>query len=289
MGTHARRSVVSVILLCGLLLGACGATLLLTPLARAFATGTAIATSFPVRGAVEDGDLVSHNVETGFYERSSVPGDKDLFGVVVTDPTLLITDGEEDVPGMVPLVRFGEARVRVSTEGGSIRAGDYLTSSYVVGVAMKADTTKQGVVLGIALQDFPAPGVEEESVLVDGRTVRVGHLPVALRIGVYTPESEVATSTMGAGFTEDGAPVVPEGKSILDLLRYLIAAAVALGALFVALRNFGGSLSESIASVGRNPLAKTYILSMMFWNSMLIILICLVGFGIGAFIIMYPV
>ncbi len=292
MSIHARGSVLC-LSYCVIPLGGFAVAVLFfsSTMVHAFTTGTAIATTFPVEGVVAEGDVVSYDPERRRYVRSNEVHDKNIFGVVALDPALLITDNvvEDD---MVPLLRFGEARVRVSAEAGEVRPGDYLTSSNVPGVAVRADTSVPGFVLGIALDAYPGVGLVEEFVLHNGSNVSIGRIPVSLRIGAYTPEMDVATGTntllAGTGDMEKSVPVVPEGKSILDLLRYLIAAAVALGALFVALRNFGGSLSESIASVGRNPLAKTYILSMMFWNSMLIILICMVGFGIGAFIIMYP-
>jgi hypothetical protein len=55
--------------------------------------------------------------------------------------------------------------VKVSTENGKIKPGDYLTSSYQPGIAMKA--TKPGRVIGIALESFDREGIGKIKVFVN--------------------------------------------------------------------------------------------------------------------------
>jgi len=65
----------------------------------------------------------------------------------------------------VPVALTGRVPVKVSSENGPIYKGDYLTSSSVAGVAMKA--TKPGQVLGKALEDFTTSGTGKVNAFVN--------------------------------------------------------------------------------------------------------------------------
>ena len=179
---------------------------------------------------------------------------------------LHVTSGEVG-QGSVPIVRFGEAYVNVSTQTGEVHAGDLVTTSRVAGVARRAARAEATYIVGIALDTmtYDTPPAEAAP---DG--VRYGRVPVALHLGFYdADEAEAASSTVPAVVVPPDEEKVIEksGIDLMMLFRYILAALVALLALIIALRSFGGSLSQSIISVGRNPLAKSYILSMMFWNT----------------------
>ena len=71
-------------------------------------------------------------------------------GVVSTKPGIILgglIDG-----GGANVALAGRIPVKINLNNGEIKAGDYLTSSDIPGIAMKA--TKAGKVLGIALEDF---------------------------------------------------------------------------------------------------------------------------------------
>jgi hypothetical protein len=99
-------------------------------------------------------------------------------------------------------------------------------------------------------------------------------------------------SATGAGTVQDStADGTAQDQSSFDyvmIFRYVLAAAVALAAIVIALRSFGGTLSQSIISVGRNPLARGTILSMMLWNTFLIFLVSGAGLAIGVAILFFP-
>ncbi|OIQ04351.1 MAG: hypothetical protein COZ86_02355 [Candidatus Moranbacteria bacterium CG_4_8_14_3_um_filter_41_13] len=85
-------------------------------------------------------------------KRSAGAHDRDVLGIISSQPALVIGGkGDEGVTGFA-VALSGRIPVQVSTENGRVVAGDYLTSSSVPGVAMKA--TKAGVIIGQALQDF---------------------------------------------------------------------------------------------------------------------------------------
>jgi hypothetical protein len=105
------------------------------------------------------GDVVSldSSISAG-VKKSSTPYDKTAIGIVSTKPGLVLGDGSAnttDTPVMIAL--SGRVPVKVSTENGPIVSGDYLTSSSIAGVAMKA--TRSGQIIGQAMTDYNGTGV----------------------------------------------------------------------------------------------------------------------------------
>lgn len=101
------------------------------------------------------GDVVSLDPMVESYVRKSNGAyDRNILGVVSTKPALVLGGtGGKGTP--VPVALSGRVPVKVSVEGGPIKAGDVLTPSSIPGVAMKA--TKAGPIIGIALSDFNPP------------------------------------------------------------------------------------------------------------------------------------
>ena len=105
--------------------------------------------------SIEPGDIVTINTAlSAGVQKSSRAYDAQAIGVVSTVPGLVLQDelGIGSEGRAVPVALSGRIPVKVSIENGRVKAGDYLTSSSVPGVAMKA--TKSGIVIGQALQDF---------------------------------------------------------------------------------------------------------------------------------------
>lgn len=260
--------------------------------ARAQTFDTAVASPFPVQGEVQDGDIITFDPAFSTYILASVPNDEHVFGVVVTDPTLFLSESGATTNG-VPIVRFGEAVVNVSDLNGPIEVGDLISSSIIPGFGQKYDKRERGYVLGLALQPL-ATSSQILSTEVEGKTVHIGKIAVSLRIGPYTPSAALLGTGDGTGTgkeLKDGEIAIEKGDAVFTVsrtVRYILAAIIAIIALFVAFKSFRGSMTQSIISVGRNPLAKTSILSMVFLNSILIVIVSVVALIIGAIIIFAP-
>ncbi len=125
-------------------------------------SATDIAEYYPGTEDMEPGDLVSlvASSDARFkYQvvKPTTPYDQNLIGVVSTIPTGpngdVLGDStipEDHYPQAIGLA--GRVVVKVSLENGPIRTNDYLTSSSVPGVAMKA--TKSSRVVGRAIEDY---------------------------------------------------------------------------------------------------------------------------------------
>ena len=82
--------------------------------------------------------------------KSTTPYDNTVIGVVSTKPGIRLS--QDNSTDSQPVAISGRVPVKVSTINGNISKGDFLTSSSIPGVAMKA--TKPGQVIGKALEDF---------------------------------------------------------------------------------------------------------------------------------------
>ena len=107
-------------------------------------------------------------------KQSDIAYDKNILGVITTQPGMIL--GSAMIPeGTRPIyvALSGRVPVKVTTENGKIRAGDYITSSSIPGVAMKA--IKSGPVIGQALSDFDGDGI--------------GMVTLFIKNGIYTGTS----------------------------------------------------------------------------------------------------
>ena len=99
--------------------------------------------------SVSEWDIISLNGNgVSQVSKSSQPYDSKALGIVSTKPWLVI--GEADGAGKPVIVGLsGRVPVKVSTKNGDIQPGDYITTSDIPGVGMKA--TEAGRVIGKAL------------------------------------------------------------------------------------------------------------------------------------------
>lgn len=227
------------------------------------------------------GDLVSFDRATQTFHLTSEANDPNLFGVVVTSPAIVLRTSTEGVP----LVSSGEVYVQVTTVNGPISAGDSITSSSIPGKGQKADFSTSFIV-GTALDSFPALSTNTTTA-VSTSTVDGGSIRVLLAIG---PKSVDAEGSAGTG-DATGDPmagllnVLGVSTPLATLIKYVLAALVVIGSIYVAFRNFGSNMKDSIISVGRNPLAKASIQSMVVLNTVLIVLVSVVGLFVGLLIL----
>lgn len=103
-----------------------------------------------------DGEQV---VNKGVLRKAHGPYEKKLIGVISSDPGVLLGNKDASTDEslyQIHLALTGRVPIKVSTENGPIKIGDYLTSSSTPGVAMKA--IKSGVVVAQALENYDQDG-----------------------------------------------------------------------------------------------------------------------------------
>jgi len=207
------------------------------------------------------GDILSKG-EKGIV-RASSPYDKNLFGVVVENPSIVLNKEDSST---LPIISYGEVLVRVSVKNGEIKSGDFITSSSAAGVGQKA--TESGFIIGKALEDL---------------TSQEALISVFVNIQYRTVEGE---PSLGRIFSFLGSSL-KSPENLPEVLRYIFALLVGGGAFFLGFISFGRSLRTGIEAVGRNPLAKASIQVAIALNLLGITILTAAGIALSLFIIFY--
>lgn len=201
--------------------------------------------------------------------RTTIGFDNKMFGVLQDTPLIVY---RTETKGK-PVIRSGTAQVNVTTLNGSIKYGDYITSSSVAGKGQKA--VESGYVIGIALAAFTG----ENAPQVDGPRgkVSLGSIPVAIKIEyaeLTNPRfAGRIFSFIGTAFLEN----ISDPKSIGNLIRFIAAGLVVLLSFTFGFLTFSRSVAKSIEAIGRNPLAKSTIQLSMIINIILLVVTGIIG------------
>jgi len=223
-------------------------------LSQGFATSSPIAT----------GSLVSLDPKSsGSVVVADLNNVGRLFGVVVPASSASISlSGTGD--GQVQVVTTGSAQVLVTTAGGNIHVGDYISVSQISGVGQKVGSSSTRVV-GTAGADFDGTGDGVTKRTIDDGAgkkteVSIGQIPVVIAVSSYTAtdgkQSYVIPNWLqNLSNTLAGKAVSPIRIIVAGLI--LIVAVISISVLlYSAVRN-------AIISIGRNPLSKVGVLQGM--------------------------
>jgi hypothetical protein len=213
---------------------------------------------------VQKGEILCVKKEGIF--RCDTPYDENIVGVLGERPILVF--GKKATTSL-PVISYGEALVKVSTQNGKIKRGDFITSSNKPGVGQKA--TETGFVLGKALQDFDK---EEGLVLVFVN-------PQVINLSLFQKKPEVG------GIIQEILSGLKIEKNIPEVLRYVFAIILAGMSFLFGFLFFARTLREGIAGISRNPLAKESIQSAMILNLIGISILTLAGIGLALFVIFF--
>ncbi|MGM0628945.1 MAG: hypothetical protein ACQESA_00780 [Patescibacteria group bacterium] len=233
-------------------------------------------------GDISPGSIISRDPRSNYFHLSRDVSDPNIFGVVVEKPIANIRPDEES---NISVLRTGEVRVRVILKEEGIETGDYITTSEVEGLGMRASDEHSNV-LGVALEDFTSEDAES-SVEHQEQEVPVGLILVDLQIGSRQREG----GSVPPG--EDNNGLTPLGSQVEHYLamiaRYLAAALVAVSALYLSFRFFKSNVAGGLSALGRNPMARQSIQKMMLFNMFLVIVISVGGLLLSALILLIPV
>lgn len=205
---------------------------------------------------------------------------QNMFGVVVDRNTLPITLSSEALKNETFVAVSGTYNVLVSTQGGSIASGDYVTLSAIDGIAMKAGTEEK-TVFGRAVSKFDGKGVTlgtmplKDTTGKDNKTVTIGSIPVT--IDIKKNPNEKSTRVDVPEFLQRLGQQIAE-KEVSPIRIYLSLGITAVS-LIIALVIIYSGIRNSVISIGRNPMSKKSI----FRALLEIILTCLLILIVGLF------
>lgn len=219
-----------------------------------------VAISLPILDSLnaQDGDIISAT-DKG-YVLSAFPYDPSICGVLSSRPSVSF---ESTVSaGMKPVVANGKVFVRIISANGSIKTGDFITSSKIPGVGQRADTS--GFIVGVALSDYESQDPET-----------VGKVLVSV-----DPRYSAGVNTSGKGinlFKNLRSAVSSPFLSPLTSLRYLLAVVITAMSFGLSFMYFGKFGKTGIEALGRNPLAAKIISLGIAFNVLLTAAIMITG------------
>lgn len=223
---------------------------------------------------VRHGHLVS--LVENEYRLSTKPYDSDLTGVVLEKPTVAINTVGHD--NTYPIADTDVAQVLVSGEGGSLKAGDSITSSDKPGVAIKAD--RPGYIVGKVLEDYEFEDPSETKLVKTMLMFAWADIEMALSDGASLPQQLMKRLSYGLNLSKFAAMEEPS-----TVLKYAIAILVLLFSFIFGVFIFGRIATNGIRAMGRNPLAKKSIGFTVFLNVFIAIVVTVGGLVIAVLII----
>lgn len=216
---------------------------------------------YPVAGNnVKEGAIVSFF--NGSYILSKAPYDQFMIGVVTNNPAIT-----QDIQGPIPfypVISSGQGILQVSTYNGPIKKGDFLTSSIIPGVAVKA--TKAGYTIGVALDNY---SVSDKKA--------VGKLPATLNIHYFIGNVQISSNLLDV--LSLSAVATYESPSLV--FKYVLAGGLVSLALLFSFVLISKTANKGIDALGRNPLSSTEIHIGMALNVFIAIIILVTGFVMG--------
>lgn len=257
---------------------------------------------------IEDGDIIAITSKEGELKRATDGAEEELFGIYVESPNVVYITDED----LKPILRQGDVSVNITTLGGNIRIGDLIASSKIAGKGQKA-SSKSVRIVGIALDSFGAGS--GSSFQYQGKSYRRGQIRVSLNVvgkssaeGISVPVTETGATSdadaqnqqlmaqmQNANLVDKFFIVMQMIKNTLTkknddssrLLRYIVAALVAIITTYFSFTFFGKNVTKGIESIGRNPLAKVQIQTMIVLNIVLISIVTIGGVILSLVIIKF--
>lgn len=197
-----------------------------------------IASNLTIPGTIRDGDIIV-STNKGFA-LSKIPYDKNIKGVVSLKPAISLEI--QTGTNTYPVVNAGKTTVHVSTANGSIKQGDYITTSTMPGVGVKAD--KSGYVLGSALESYSNKDPKV-----------IGSIPVMLNIQFVVSKAPLQSKI----FDVFQLSTLATYEEPLTVFKYVVAAFIVIISFVFGFFSFSRVAAKGIEALGRNPLAKKTI------------------------------
>lgn len=201
-----------------------------------------------------------------------------MFGVTVDRNQLPITLSSGDAENEVFVAVSGTYTVLVSTEGGDIKSGDYVTLSSVDGVATKAGT-KEETVFGRANASFDGKGLTlgqttlKDTSGKDNKTVKLGSIPIT--INIQRNPNVKSTKVNVPDVLERVGQAITEKE--VSPIRIYLSLGIALISLVAALAVLYAGVRSGVISIGRNPMGKKSIFRALLQVILTSVLILVIG------------
>lgn len=203
---------------------------------------------------------------------------QNMFGVTI-DPGQLLVTTNNTLPNEVYVAVSGTYDVLVSTEGGTIAKGDYITISSVDGVGMKADN-EVSTVFGRAEGSFNGQGAVlgtmqlKTTAGVSKGTTNIGEIPVAIDVQ-HNPTIKTVKQNIPQLLQKIGIQIADHPVS---MIRIYLSLAISVASIIVVIVILYSGVRSGVISIGRNPMSKKSIFRALIQIIITSILILVIGF-----------
>lgn len=258
---------------------ALGAVLMSASIVAAVEYGGGSVQAYEAERPIDYGTIVKHiSGDTPSVVTATQAELQNMFGVVVDPQQLPVRISSGNLTNETYVAVSGTYNVLVSTQGGVIKAGDYVTLSALNGIAMKAGTDEASV-FGRAVADFDSSSASRGSAKiqdVDGNTVntvQLGSVPVTIEIQ-RNPNEKSTKARVPEALERIGQAIAEKEVSAI---RIYISLAITAISLITALVVLYTGVKGSIISIGRNPMSKRSILRALLQIILTSFLILVIG------------
>jgi hypothetical protein len=226
------------------------------------ATGGGSVQGYAATSALQVGTIVQLNTDksgTGKVSPATSKNMNQMFGATVDPHELSLTLSSDNLSNETYVANAGTYKVLVSSQGGAIQAGDFITLSAVDGVGMKAGTDEP-TVFGRAVSSFDGKNGIGSVTLKDvsgNVTQKVTISTVQVSINIQRNPNKKSTKAEVPKFLQRIGQAIAE-KPVGPLRIYLSIGITGL-VIIVALTMLYAGIRHAIVAIGRNPLSKKSI------------------------------
>lgn len=237
-----------------------------------------------IQGYASDNKLANGTIvqlssgTTNKVEPAADSNSQNMFGVTVDRSQLLITSSGDKYQNEAYVAVSGTYKVLVSTEGGAINVGDYITLSSIDGIGMKAGTEEK-TVFGRAAAAFDGKGTSLSQQKLHDKTtntdhvVQIGAVPVTIKIE-RNPNAK-STKVDVPNWLERLGQQIAEKK--VSPIRIYISLAITAVSLITAIVVLYAGVRNSMISIGRNPMSKKSVFRALLEIILTSVLVLVIG------------
>ena len=258
---------------------ACASLFVATPLfAEASTYGGGSVSGYAADEPLDYGRIVTLEGKNANKVKPATQSDvQNMFGVTVDPQQVPLTISHEGIQNETYVAVSGTYNVLVSTQGGDIKSGDYVTLSSLDGIAMKTGD-QEVTVFGRANAAFSAKdsslGTQELKDSSGGtKTVSLGLVPVT--IDIKNNPNHKSTKVNVPDFLERVGRQIAEKE--VSPVRIYISVGIAVVSLIAALAVLYAGVRNSVISIGRNPMSKRSIFRALIEVILTSLLILIIG------------
>lgn len=244
-----------------------------------FATGdtSVSAQGYAAPSPVDIGAIVTLNKDTQSVAAAKQAQLQNMFGVAVDRNQLAFAVSNSAVQNETYVAVSGTYNVLVSTQGGAIESGDYVTLSSLDGIGMKASTAEK-IVFGRAAASFDGKALtlgttELKDSSGAAKTVTLGTIPVT--INIQRNPNIKSTKVNVPNWLERFGVQIAE-KQISPIRIYLSMGITAVSLITAIVMLYAG-VRNAIIAIGRNPMTKRSIFRALLEVILTSILILVIG------------